>query len=418
MGEIQQFRGNERRWCQRCTDYFATHKAEECPREGGGNPTLAKFLEAKDMGLFRLLRVVVSRLSKWETGPCPVCKDQDPEHDVQECVRVARYSKENDQLVVRPRVPEPEPTAQERITGAYGPCHKCGDPLANHLVDDCQELEGENIGLRLMIMDTTRLGTEIERQVFEWNTYQIEMEEICLGCQQEIEEDHDVRACIQCTYVYADEVGKFGTKARTEEDNKACVVQKTKPHTHSTCDEMRKCFVGHLKKYHQKRRSQWQQWCKQRTAELVGVPCSKCGCFWRGHDPATCQNVGTFNNNLRFFLETLPPYCVEIAKRVMDQQPERSHRYEKSRCPICEWEEFHVWKECFRQAHFRETKMGEGLIKVRDGSHSEIVAYLEVTGQGEEVEITSSLPRCRYCNIKKPHHFWTECAFTKRFYIA
>ena len=31
MGEIQQFRGNERRWCQRCTDYFTTHKAEECP---------------------------------------------------------------------------------------------------------------------------------------------------------------------------------------------------------------------------------------------------------------------------------------------------------------------------------------------------------------------------------------------------
>ena len=124
------------------TDYFETHKAEECPREGRGNPTLAKFLEAKDMGLFRLLCVVVSRLSKWKTGPCPVCKDQDPEHDVQECVRVARYSKENDQLVVRPRVPELEPTAQEWITGAYGPCHKCSDPLANHLVDDCQEPEG------------------------------------------------------------------------------------------------------------------------------------------------------------------------------------------------------------------------------------------------------------------------------------
>ena len=102
----------------------------------------------------------------------------------------------------------------------------------------------------------------------------------------------------------------------------------------------------------------------------------------------------------------------------MDQQPERSHRYEKHRCLICEREEFHVWKECFRQAHFQETKMGEGLIKVWDGSHSEIVAYLEVMGQGEEAEVTSSLPRCRYCNIKKPHHFWTECAFTKRFYIA
>ena len=64
MGEIQQFRGNERRWCQRCTDYFVTHKVEECPREGRGNATLAKFLEAKDMGLFRLLRIVVRRLSK------------------------------------------------------------------------------------------------------------------------------------------------------------------------------------------------------------------------------------------------------------------------------------------------------------------------------------------------------------------
>ena len=165
---------------------------------------------------------------------------------------MAHYSKENNQLVVRPRVPEPEPTVQEQITGVYGPCHKCGDPLTGHLVDDCQEPEGENIGLRLMMRDVTRLGTEIELQVFEWNTYQIGPEEMCLGCQQEIEEDHDVRACIQHTYVYTDEVGKFWTKARMEEDNKACVVQKTKPHTHSTCDEIRKCFAGQLKKYHQK----------------------------------------------------------------------------------------------------------------------------------------------------------------------
>ena len=128
MGEIQQFRGNERRWCQRCTDYFTTHKVEECPHEGGGNPTLAKFLEARDLRLFRLFRVVVSRLSKLEPGPCPVCKDQDPEHDVQECVRVARYSQENNQLVVKPKVPEPEPTTQEQITGARGPCPTAAIP--------------------------------------------------------------------------------------------------------------------------------------------------------------------------------------------------------------------------------------------------------------------------------------------------
>ena len=181
-----------------------------------------------------------------------MCKDQDPEHDVQECVLVAHYSKENDQLVVRPRVPEPAPTVREQIPKAYGPCHKCGNPLTDHLVDDCQEPEGENIGLQLMIMDATRLGTEVELQVFEWNTHQIGPGEICLSCWQEIKEDHDVRACIQCTYVYADEVGKFWTKARTEEDNKACVVQKTKPHIHSICDKMRKCFAGNLKKYHQK----------------------------------------------------------------------------------------------------------------------------------------------------------------------
>ena len=178
-----------------------------------------------------------------------------------------------------------------------------------------------------MILDGTRLGTSIERQVIDWNTHQIEPEEICVGCQQEIEDDHDVRECIQRTYVYADEVGEFGTKVRTNEDNKSCVVQKKKPHTHDTCDEMRKCFANHLKKYHQQRKRQWQRWCEPRAAELVGAECSKCGCFWTGHDTTACQVIGTFNNNLRFFLSTLPPYCVRLAKRVLDQQPERSHRY-------------------------------------------------------------------------------------------
>ena len=32
--------------------------------------------------------------------------------------------------------------------------------------------------------------------------------------------------------------------------------------------------------------------------------------------------------------------------------------------------------------------------------------------------VTSSLPRCRYCNIARPHHFWTECPFWKCCYIA
>ena len=48
-----------------------------------------------------------------------------------------------------------------------------------------------------MLLDMTRLGVNIERQVHEWNTHQIEPEEICMGCHQEIEEDHDMRMCIQ-----------------------------------------------------------------------------------------------------------------------------------------------------------------------------------------------------------------------------
>ena len=108
---------------------------------------------------------------------------------------MAHYSSENGQLVVRPKTrdPEPEPTDQDQVDGAHGPCHKCGDPLAKHSAENCQEPEGENIGLRLMILDGTRLGTSIERQVIDWNTHQIEPEEICVGCQQEIEGDHDVR---------------------------------------------------------------------------------------------------------------------------------------------------------------------------------------------------------------------------------
>ena len=173
------------------------------------------------------------------------------------------------------------------------------------------------------------MGVSIERQVIEWNTHQVEPEEICVGCQQEIEGDHDVRECIRHTYVYTDEVGEFGTKARTNEDNKHCVVQTKNPHTHATCDEMCKCFASYLKKYHQKRKRQWQQWCESRSAELVGAACSKCGCFWKGHDTTACQEIGTLNNNLRFFLDRLPPYSVGLTKRVLDQQPEASHRYEK-----------------------------------------------------------------------------------------
>ena len=142
------------------------------------------------------------------------------------------------------------------------------------------------------------------------------------------------------------------------------MVQKTRPHTHSMFEEMHKCFAGHLQKYHQKRKRQWQQWCEPRSAELVSAECSKCGCFWKGHDPAACQAIETFNNNLQCFLDKLPPYCVELVKKVLDQKPRSSHRYRERRCPICEREEFHIWKECLWQAHFRETKMGEGLIKI------------------------------------------------------
>ena len=197
------------------------------------------------------------------------------------------------------------------------------------------------------------------------------------------------------------------------------MVQKTKPHTHSTCEEMRKCFAGHLKKYHQKRKRQWQQWCEPRSAELVSAACSKCGCFWTGHDPAACQVIGTFNNNLH----ALPGQAASILVWTWPRRSWTNNRSQATgtrerRCPICEREEFHIWKECLRQAHFRETKMGEGLIKIRDGSHSAIEPYLEITGQGEEMEVTSTLPRCRYCNVKRPHHFWTECAFQKRYQIA
>ena len=146
-----------------------------------------------------------------------MCQAQDPEHDIQECVRMAHYSKENDQLVVRAKTPDPgpEPPDQERFPGVHGACHKCGDLLAMHSPDDCQEPAGENIGLRLMLLDTTRLGADIERRMHEWNTYRTEPEEICMGCHQEMEENHDMRACIQRTCVYADEVGEFWTKART-----------------------------------------------------------------------------------------------------------------------------------------------------------------------------------------------------------
>ena len=52
LGELRQFRGDEKRWCRQCTDFFAEHMTEECPREEGGNSSLVKLLEAKDVGLF------------------------------------------------------------------------------------------------------------------------------------------------------------------------------------------------------------------------------------------------------------------------------------------------------------------------------------------------------------------------------
>ena len=47
---VQRFKGDERRWCQRCTDYFAEHREEECPWEDGGNPTLAKYSRSEGRG--------------------------------------------------------------------------------------------------------------------------------------------------------------------------------------------------------------------------------------------------------------------------------------------------------------------------------------------------------------------------------
>ena len=82
-------------------------------------------------------------------------------------------------------------------------------------------------------------------------------------------------------------------------------------------------------------------------------PCSKCGCYWRDHDPATCCGVGTREDNLWVMHEHFYPEILRILKEIVATRG------------AADDEANHDWLECVRMALYELLELLDCKIALR-----------------------------------------------------
>ena len=232
--------------CQVYADIFADHTEAECPvGPGFENPSLLGFWDNPVGSFVRFIGTMVEHAGGAQTGPCPLCKVQEDQHDYAACLRMVSLEMKGDELSVTtnrpsPRSPQPDPNPLGPTPGTtsktpqsgptpkspsggtsnkpaimkgqytcYGrPCVNCTDPFPAHLTSECKEPTSPNVSLRLLWQTPTHRGIQLLAQAHQWNAEQTEDQEPCEVCQKELKE-HDLRVCLMRARVQSDFWGQF-----------------------------------------------------------------------------------------------------------------------------------------------------------------------------------------------------------------
>ena len=114
--ELRDLRGTKMHdLCRVCVDIFADHAEAECLMGPGfENPSLLGFWDNAVGSFVRFIGTMVEHVLGAQTGPCPLCKVQEDQHDYATCLQTVSLEMKGDELSVTtnrplPRNPQPDP---------------------------------------------------------------------------------------------------------------------------------------------------------------------------------------------------------------------------------------------------------------------------------------------------------------------
>ena len=276
--ELQNLRGTKmHELCQVSVDIFADHAEAECTvGPGFENPSLLKFWDNPVGGFVRFIGTMVKHVRGAQRGPCPLCKEQEDQHDYTACLRIVHLEMRGDKLSVTtnkplpmnppsdpmpttrstPKNPQPVPISESTnagtpkmpalVEGQYTcyrrPCINCTDPFPAHLTSECKEPTSPNVGLQLLWKMITHQGIQLFAQAQRWNMRQTEDREPCGVCQTELKE-HDFRACIMRAQVQTDVWGRIKVQLSHPKEKLDKRLVEPRKHSHQTIEELKECFL-------------------------------------------------------------------------------------------------------------------------------------------------------------------------------
>ena len=84
--------------CRVCVDIFADHAEVECPAgPGSESPSLLEFWDNPISSFVRFIGTMVEHARGIQTGPCPLCKVQENQHNYATCLQTVNLEmKEGD----------------------------------------------------------------------------------------------------------------------------------------------------------------------------------------------------------------------------------------------------------------------------------------------------------------------------------
>ena len=172
--ELRTLRGNTtHELCRVCVDIFADHAEAECPvGPGSKSPSLLEFWDNPVGSFVRFIGTMVEHTRGIQTGPCPLCKVQEDQHDYAACLQTVNLEMKEGELNVTtsgrkrkdprldpnpmgptprttPKTMQPVPASKSPIRGTSGdpedpdiirgrytcyrqPCTNCTDPFPSH----------------------------------------------------------------------------------------------------------------------------------------------------------------------------------------------------------------------------------------------------------------------------------------------
>ena len=114
LRELHTLRGTKtHELCWVCVDIFTDHAEDECPvGPGFGSPSLLEFWDHPIHSFVRFIGTMVEHAGGTTTGPCPLCKVQEDQHDYAACLRAVKIEMKEGELNVttsRRRCGDPPP---------------------------------------------------------------------------------------------------------------------------------------------------------------------------------------------------------------------------------------------------------------------------------------------------------------------